>query len=145
MIFLRLKLVNMITILFSIPQWYRVFLSMIYLGIIALLSLLPTNDLPQIPIFAGADKIIHALMYAGLTLLICWMIYAERKQSMYYLIVLFSISWGIVMELCQSYMHLGRSFEYFDILGNSIGTFIGLCIYIMIIIRYRTLTNNLHN
>ncbi len=133
----------MISILFSIPQWLRLILSMIYLCIIVLLSLLPPNDVPQIPLFVGADKIIHTLMYAGLTWFICWMINAEKKQLWYYLTSLLSISWGVFMELCQLNMHLGRSFDYFDILGNSIGTLLGLLIYIAIINRHKTLISNL--
>ncbi len=132
----------MISILFSIPQWLRVLLSVIYLCIIALLSLLPSYDLPQIPLFTGADKIIHTLMYTGLTWLVCWMIYAEKNHSWYYLTVLLSITWGIFMEWCQLRMHFGRSFEYFDILGNTIGTLLGLFIYITTIVKYRKLTHN---
>lgn len=132
----------MISILFTVPQWLRVILSMVYLSIIALLSLLPSNDLPQIPLFSGADKIIHTIMYAGLTWMVCWMIFAEKKQSLYYLTVLLSFIWGVIMEVYQFNMHLGRSFEYFDIVGNSIGIFFGLLSYIMIINRYNTLISN---
>ena len=133
----------MISIIFSISQWFRVFVSMIYLCIIVLISLLPATDLPKIPLFTGADKIIHTLMYSGLTWLVCWMIYAEKKHLWYYLTVLLTISWGVIMELCQLNMHLGRSFDYFDILGNSIGTLLGLLIYIAIINRHKTLISNL--
>lgn len=120
----------MISILFQIHQWIRFIISIIYLGIIALLSLLPPNDLPQIQLFEGVDKIIHILMYAGLAWLVCWMVYAEKKQTRYYLTVLLSISWGIVMELCQLKMPHGRSFELNDILSNCLGTLFGIFIYI---------------
>ena len=120
----------MISVLFQIHQRIRLIISIIYFVIIALLSLLPPKDLPRIPLFEGADKIIHAMMYAGLTWLVCWMIYAEKKQLWYFLTVVLSIGWGVVMELCQLNMHLGRSFELNDILGNCIGTFVGLLVYI---------------
>lgn len=36
------------------------------------------------------------------------------------------------MEIVQYLMHLGRSFELYDILANSIGTLIGVSIYIIL-------------
>lgn len=121
----------MITILFSIKQWLRITLSLIYLTIVAFLSLLPPNDLPDIPLFPGADKIVHTCMYLGLAWLACWSMHAEVKWKWYYIIILFSISWGIMMEIFQFLMHLGRSFEFYDIVSNSIGTLIGVLIYIL--------------
>lgn len=70
-------------------------------------------------------------MYMGLTWLVCWSMHAEIKHIWYYLIVLFSISWGIVMEIFQYLMHMGRSFDFYDIEGNSFGTLIGVLIYII--------------
>jgi len=121
----------MISILFSIPQWLRITLSLVYLVIIIFLSLLPPNDLPDIPLFPGADKIVHTCMYLGLTWLSCWSMHAEFKRIWYFLIILFSIGWGTVMEIFQFLMHMGRSFEFYDIIGNSMGTLIGVLIYIL--------------
>jgi glycopeptide antibiotics resistance protein len=121
----------MISILFSITQWLRITISLIYLICIALLSLLPPNDFPEIPLFPGADKIVHTCMYLGLTWLACWSMHAEIKRKWYYLIIAFSISWGIIMELFQLFMHLGRSFDFYDIIGNSLGTMIGVLIYVL--------------
>ena len=69
-------------------------------------------------------------MYLGLTVLVCWTMHAEIKPIWYYLTIFLSISWGVMMEIFQFAMHLGRSFDYFDILGNSAGTFLGVLIYI---------------
>jgi VanZ family protein len=121
----------MITILFSIRQWLRITLSLVYLGFIAILSLLPPDDFPEIPLFQGADKIVHACMYLGLTWLACWSMHAEIRHKWYYLIILFSIGWGIIMELFQLMMQMGRSFDFFDITGNSVGTLIGIVIYLL--------------
>jgi VanZ family protein len=121
----------MISLLYSIPQWLRITLSLVYLTIVAFLSLLPPKDFPDIPLFPGADKVVHTCMYLGLTWLACWSMHAEVKRVWYYLIILFSISWGVVMEIFQYIMHLGRSFDLYDIAGNSIGTLIGVLIYIL--------------
>jgi len=121
----------MISILFSIQQWLRITLSLIYLTIVACMSLLPPNDLPDIPLFPGADKIVHTCMYLGLAWLACWSMHAEIKHKWYYIIILFSIGWGVMMEIFQFLMHLGRAIEFYDIVSNSIGTLIGVLIYIL--------------
>ncbi len=122
----------MITLLFSIRQWLRITLSLIYLGCIALLSLLPPSDFSQIPLFPGADKIVHTCMYLGLACLACWSMHAEVKHAWYIFVILFSIGWGVVMEIFQFMMHQGRSFEFNDIIGNSVGALIGVYIYILL-------------
>jgi len=129
----------MISFLFTIPKWLRITLSLFYLSIIAFLSLLPPKDFPDIRLFAGADKIIHICMYLGLTWLACWSMHAETKRMWYFLIILFSISWGTIMEIFQFLMHLGRSFEFYDIIGNSIGTLIGVLIYILMAQQNRSI------
>jgi VanZ family protein len=104
-------------------------LSLIYLCFIAILSLLPSNDFPELPLFTGADKIVHISMYLGLAILACWATHAEVKHKWYSLVILFVISWGVIMEIFQFYMHLGRSFDIHDILANSVGTLGGVAIY----------------
>ncbi len=140
---------HMFTIIFSIRLWLRMTFTLIYLSIVADLSLLPSNDLPELPLFPGADKIIHSCMYLGLTWLTCWSFQAESKRNQYYYIFLFSVSWGAIMELLQLFMHQGRSFELLDIFSNLVGTFAGLLFYIFMA-RYKEkpeikrADNNLH-
>ncbi|MCX6237767.1 MAG: VanZ family protein [Bacteroidia bacterium] len=132
----------MISILFSIRQWLRITLSVLYLGCIAFLSLLPSNDLPEISLFPGADKIVHTCMYLGLAWLACWSMHSELKPKWYYLIILFSIGWGAMMELFQFLMNMGRSYEFNDIVSNSIGTMIGVLIYMLMVQQKRKLDNS---
>ena len=120
----------MISIIFSISQWLRITLSVVYLTIVAFLSLLPPNDFPEIPLFPGADKIVHTCMYLGMAWLACWSMHAEIKRIWYLLIILFAISYGVIMEIFQFLMHMGRSFDYYDMIGNSVGALIGVLIYI---------------
>jgi len=71
-------------------------------------------------------------MYLGLALLVCWAMHAEIKPVWYYLIMLFSVGWGVMMELFQLLMGVGRAFEFNDIIGNSIGSLIGVFIYMIV-------------
>lgn len=129
----------MISFIFSIRQGLRITLSLIYLGFIVFLSLLPSDDFPSVPLFFGADKIVHTSMYLGLALLVCWSMHAEIKPVWYYLIMLFSVGWGVMMELFQLLMDVGRAFEFNDIIGNSIGSLIGVFIYMIVAWRKRRL------
>ncbi len=119
----------MIKFVFSFPQWLRVLLSLLYLSVIAGLSLIPSDDVPDLPVFQGFDKLVHACMYFGLTILACWTFHSEEKQIRILYIVLFSITWGLLMEFSQLEMMMGRAFEWKDELSNSIGTLLGAAVY----------------
>jgi len=118
-----------IKFVFSFPQWLRVLLSLLYLSVIVGLSLIPSDDVPDLPVFQGFDKLVHACMYFGLTILACWTFHSEEKQIRILYIVLFSITWGLLMEFSQLEMMMGRAFEWKDELSNSIGTLLGAAVY----------------
>jgi len=115
---------------FSFKLWLRIAIVLVYLGIIALLSLLPAFDLPNIPLFAGADKIIHFCMYSGLSFLIGWGANVPPKPLHPMLFILAgAFLWGALMEVLQKSMNLGRSFEYADMVANLAGVIAGLIVY----------------
>jgi VanZ family protein len=127
----------MIKFIFSFPRWLRVLLSLLYLGIVAGLSLMPPDDVPDVHLFEGFDKLVHACMYFGLTILACWTFYAEEKKIMIFYIVMFSIGWGLLMEFSQLEMMIGRAFEWTDELSNSIGALLGAAVYTWIAGAFR--------
>jgi VanZ family protein len=126
----------MISFLLSVRQSVRFVLIILYVGCIAALSLLPPKDLPQIQLFEGADKVIHFMMYLGFSLLGCWNLRTELKPFRIIIIILVSISWGILMELMQLEMHIGRSLEWYDILANSMGVLFGTLCYQLIVNKF---------
>jgi VanZ family protein len=121
----------MISFLLAVRQPVRVLLVLLYICCIAALSLLPPQDLPKIPLFPGADKIIHFLMYLVFSLLSCWALRTEKHYYRLFLIILATIGWGILMEFFQLEMHAGRSFSWYDVFANSLGVFVGILIYII--------------
>jgi VanZ family protein len=127
----------MLRFIFSIAQRWRLAIWLIYLGILATLSLIAGNDLPQLAVFAGFDKLVHSCLYFGLTLLGCWTLHAELKNSRIILIALFCLLWGLVMEISQLEMKLGRAFEWTDEVANGIGILVGIGLYLMIFIHYK--------
>jgi VanZ family protein len=121
----------MMSYILSIRQSVRLFFVLFYVGCIAALSLLPPNDLPQIELFRGADKVIHFMMYFIFSILFCWALKTELNYSRIFFIVLVTVGWGILMEFLQLDMHMGRSFSWFDALANTIGVAFGILIYIL--------------
>ena len=127
----------MISIFFAVKQPVRILLLILYVCAVAILSLLPPNDLPHMPLFKGADKVIHFLMYFIFSLLFCWALKTEMHYSRLVIIVFVAIGWGIFLEFVQFEMHLGRSFSWYDIFANSMGVFFGILIYIVVAGKYR--------
>lgn len=121
----------MISFLLKVRQSVRIFLVILYVGCIAALSLLPPKDLPQVPLFEGVDKVVHFLMYFIFSMLFSWAIKTELNYKRLFFIIPVTIGWGILMEIMQLEMHLGRSFDLYDILANSIGVFVGILLYIL--------------
>ena len=119
----------MISFLLAVKQPVRIFLTIVYVGCIIALSLLPPKDLPHIKLFWQADKIIHFLMYFNFSLIFNWGIKSELNYNRFYLVVPVTIGWGVLMEILQLAMHVGRSFSYLDMLANSVGVFTGLVVY----------------
>lgn len=128
----------MITFLLKVKQPVRFVLVILYVGCIAVLSLLPPQDFPKIPMFPGIDKIVHIMMYFVFSLLSCWAVKAEHNYNWLLLIIPTTIGWGVFMEFMQRSMHLGRSFDPNDILANSFGVVTGVLVYVLASQKSRT-------
>lgn len=122
----------MISFLLTVRQSIRIVLVIIYVACIAALSLLPPQDFPKVPLFEGADKVIHFLMYFIFSILFCWAIKTELNYYWLFFIIPATIGWGIMMEYLQQSMHIGRSFSWYDILANSVGVVAGVLIYVLV-------------
>jgi VanZ family protein len=83
------------------------------------LSLMPHP--PQPVSFEGVDKLEHLIAYAGLMLWFC-QVYSDRKSRMRLFMALAAM--GVGIEYLQG-MGGYRYFEYFDMLANTIGVFVG--------------------
>lgn len=99
---------------------------LIWLGIITYLSNRPTSNLPKIQLlqFEGIDKVVHAIFYFVLVLLMNFSRFGRSssfQNRRELLIVGFAISWGLLMELLQATVFTYRSAEGLDILANAFG------------------------
>ena len=107
------------------------FFAIIYLT----LSPDPIGNIP-IPLFPGADKIVHGIMFGGQTITICFDIYRRKhfislKRFQILTILIFSSTFGIIIEYLQSIMQYSRNFDFAYIIADVIG-----CIIFAIIWKY---------
>lgn len=126
----------MISLLLSVPQFFRFSLLIIYVGCIMALSLLPPQDFPQVQLFENADKVVHFLMYFIFSILGCWSLKTEFNRSRILFIIPITMGWGIFMEIMQQYMHLGRSFSWYDEMANCVGVLVGVIGYQLVVYKY---------
>ena len=122
----------MITFLLRVSQSVRFILVILYVGCIVTLSLLPPQAFPKLPLFEGFDKVVHFTMYFIFSMLLSWAVKTEQKYMRLFLIMPVTIGWGVFMEIMQFEMHLGRSFDIYDILANSTGVVIGVILYVIV-------------
>ena len=120
------------SLLGHIPKWL---LSGVTLALILWLTLAPhpTGDV-KITLFPGADKVVHGIMFGVLTLAICvdtmrFSGWKELSLPTIGMIALGSGFFGIIIELIQEKMGMGRTLEIMDMLADGAGAMIGAGIW----------------
>ena len=93
------------------------------------LSLLPAcyfQDIAVIPSLPGLDKLVHALMYAGLagSLFHALTQTARKRYDWALRIALVAALYGLVMEVCQKLLTNSRSMDPLDALANLAGALV---------------------
>ncbi|PJX22684.1 hypothetical protein CAP47_06545 [Psychroflexus sp. S27] len=112
-------------------KWLSLCLLILIASAIPALSLINISDLPKLKV-KSADKLYHLIAYASLSFSVAlhYRNYKEKNISLkdfsgiFFLTILF----GIVIEVLQESLTTYRTFDYFDILANTLGSFIGLVI-----------------
>ena len=99
----------------------NLFFALSYLVLIIFVSLIKIESETN---FVNLDKIIHAGIY--FIFCIIWFLPLRRvfKKGTLFYVFLFSILYGILMELFQENLTSHRNFELEDILSNIIGSLI---------------------
>ncbi len=120
----------MISFLFSFKPWLRKSIGILYLLTVAVLSLMPSHDLPHFTKIKEIDKVIHVCMYLGLSFLASWNFDIIHKQMKYIFTLLAGVfMYGVLMEILQRTMHNGRNFDFRDMVANLTGAILGILIY----------------
>lgn len=118
----------------QLPAW--IFTLITLLAILWLtLAPKPLGEEPP-SFFPGADKVVHAIMFGGLTLVL--LLDRQRKRGwkqvniIYYLIcATLSSILGIIIEYLQDNMELGRGFDFLDIVADIAGSYIFGGLYLL--------------
>jgi VanZ family protein len=120
--------------LFKMLQKYWKSITWIFL--ILFLSAISGNDLKKVQLITipHFDKIVHFGMYFILTAVLILDFIEYRLHPInqklnfktLFFILIFSLFYGILMELMQEYVFEKRSADYYDFLANASGSFIAL-------------------
>lgn len=124
---------NIKRLLAQLPPWL---LTALCTAAILWLTLAPdpVGDM-HVPLFPGADKVVHAVMFGGLTAMLA-LDYTRRRHwrgvgvTRLALYALGASLLGVAVEFAQRDMHLGRSFDIADIAADCTGALIAasLCL-----------------
>lgn len=101
----------------------------------------PLGDIPP-RLFPHADKVVHALMFGGLAAAIVFDRCRRRaaaNRSTAISSALISLAAGIVVELLQATMDLGRSADWLDVVADGVGAFLFSFITVKILDKYPNL------
>ena len=101
------------------------FLAILWTVVITVLSLVSLNSVPKVDV-PGKDKLVHFLFY--LVFVIFWSFakvksYFNLKYD--FIIVLFAIVYGIIIEVLQSVLTQTREADIYDVFANSLGAITG--------------------
>ncbi|MCH5223544.1 MAG: VanZ family protein [Muribaculaceae bacterium] len=111
----------------GLPPW--LFSTLTIIAILWLtLAPKPLGEKPP-PLFPGADKIAHGIMFGGLTamLLLDWQRKHDWKPTINSRIWIDALScgmFGILIEYLQDFLQMGRGFEYADMIADCAGALI---------------------
>lgn len=131
----------------SVPRWLC---TVVCLLAILYLTLVPDplGD-EDLPLFPGADKLVHGLMFFGLTLCMLFDDMRSRGWRMLSLpaislISLIGMGIGIGIEYLQEAMDLGRGKEFWDMVADAFGAIAAGTLWILVGGTIRLTDEELH-
>ena len=99
---------------------------------ILFLSFAPPTDFQGIPSFENEDKLVHLLMYAGLTSMLIFdfrlavLNFNLKSFRFIFFCLVFPTLLGGIIEILQPMYFAPRTASWFDFISDSIGVFVGL-------------------
>ena len=116
-------------------QWPAIIWALFILIIMGI----PGNQVPKIPTFLewlSPDKFVHVVIFGVLSFLV---LYRNRQQylkrnhrfTIVVIVVLLTATYGLITELLQYYVFIGRNGNVFDFIANAIGAFLGGMAYFL--------------
>jgi VanZ family protein len=124
--------------------------AMAWAILILFLTGVPGNYFPTVISFwdwLSPDKVVHLVIFAVQAYLIIYGMQPQylNKRQRYLLVIigtLATILFGLITEVLQSYVFIGRDGNIFDFLADGLGALIGLVAYYLLNIRNSVLNFN---
>ncbi len=87
-------------------------------------------DVNDVQLFYGADKVVHAIMYGFLTMVMIYemtkgLYFFKPNWQLYICLIAFNCLFSTLIESLQELMDLGRCYDIYDIIANCSGVIIG--------------------
>lgn len=97
----------------------------------------------ELPLFPGADKLAHAIMFGGVAVVVLLDLARRNDRPLprpktVWCVAAFSSIFGATVEIAQWRMGLGRSFEWSDIIADTAGAFIFSWLWLLLAPRILT-------
>lgn len=113
----------------------------IWAVLILLLTGLPGDYFPQVISFwdwLSPDKLVHFFIFGLFTFLLLWGYRAQYRASKHrskfvWLIIILGVLYGGITEILQAKVFVGRDGSVFDFLANTIGSIIGIVIFMLFV------------
>ena len=103
--------------------------AIVWLAISFKLLTMPAEEFPKEDFFdlIYFDKWIHIGMFALLMVLFSYPFLKTQKgiRTIFYVIMLLCITYGVSMEFVQKYFIPSRSFDFLDIVADLVGSYVG--------------------
>lgn len=114
----------MIIKLLSTLRHYALFLVVFYIISITILSLINLDNLPEIG-SGHDDKLYHATAYFVFVILSFNYLKKIGVKKAVLIAMIFSVFYGIIIEVLQHALNTNRTFDVLDIAANTIGVILG--------------------
>lgn len=120
-------------------KWQWLFLAISYTVALTIISLINLDDFPKLDV-DYEDKIFHVLAYGLLNLLWFYTLLNLKIVRPVLMAMVFSLVYGIILEVLQGQLTITRKLDIIDVLANSIGVTI---VSLFIVIRNKTIVKKL--
>lgn len=115
-------------------MFIKYFFPISWFVIIVILSLSPSDKIPDFHFFPHDDKVIHFCMYTVFSILLIPALTFKKKYFRSYVLSLaISSITGFTMESCQYLFVIGRTADYLDLAANIFGLITGITIYQLLV------------
>jgi len=114
-----------------VPKQFLLIWAIICSGIIAYFCLTDSSNIPAVN-FPSIDKIVHFCFHFGFT--ISWILFFKKElkgkdaddYKAYLVSFIFSVFFGITIEILQSALTVTRASDVTDVLANALGAVVAV-------------------